>query len=51
VADVAEFSVRKENQNMMDFFAPFNWGFWILLLALAGLVGLLIVLRNKRDED
>jgi hypothetical protein len=36
---------------MMEFMAPFNLGFWIGLLVLAGLVGLLIVLRNKRDED
>ena len=35
----------------MDFFAPFNLGFWILLLALGGLIGLLVVIRNKRDEE
>jgi hypothetical protein len=35
----------------MDFFAPFNLGFWILLLALGGLIGLLVVMRNKKDEE
>ena len=35
----------------MDFFAPFNLGFWLLLLVLAGLVGVFLYLRSKRPED
>jgi hypothetical protein len=35
----------------MDFFAPFNIGFWLLMLFLLGLVGTLIYLRSRRTDD
>jgi hypothetical protein len=42
---------QKKGKTAMEFFAPFNLGFWILLLALCGLIGLLVVIRNKREEE
>jgi len=35
----------------MDFLAPGSIGFWIALVILLGLIGLFIVMRNKKDED
>jgi hypothetical protein len=35
----------------MEFFQPFNLGFWLLLLVLGGLVGVFLYLRSKRPED
>jgi hypothetical protein len=35
----------------MDFFAPFNVGFWLLLVVGLGLVGVLIYLRSRRSDD
>jgi hypothetical protein len=35
----------------MDFLAPGSIGFWIAIVVVVALVGVLIVMRNKRDED
>jgi len=36
---------------MFDFLQPPNWGFWVGLLILGGLIGVFLYLRSKRPED